>query len=130
MSGPGEISGLNTSLLHASIDAGCIPVLLPLAESAAGQILNVNADVVARYSSMPPQQRIAATFQLPACLPACLPVWLHALPWPFCRFAVLPLSWALALALACREAAISMKPLKTIMINSKGKHIPAEPTGT
>jgi hypothetical protein len=41
-------------------------VLLPLAESAAGQVLNVNADVVAR------------------------------------------------------EVAIAMKPLKTIMINSKG----------
>jgi N-acetyl-gamma-glutamyl-phosphate reductase/acetylglutamate kinase len=62
----GSITGLNTSPLESSLSAGAIPVLLPLAESAAGQVLNVNADVVAR------------------------------------------------------EVAIAMKPLKTIMINSKG----------
>lgn len=62
----GEMTGLKTGPIQAAIDADCIPVVLPLAESQSGQILNVNADVVAR------------------------------------------------------EAAIRMKPLKTIFINSKG----------
>ena len=48
----GEISGMNTAPLHAAIEADCLPVLLPLAESASGQILNVNADVVAREAAI------------------------------------------------------------------------------
>jgi len=47
----GEMTGLKTAPVQAAIDADCIPVVLPLAESRTGQILNVNADVVAREAA-------------------------------------------------------------------------------
>lgn len=47
----GEITEVNCALLRSLIKGGVIPVILPLAESSSGQILNVNADVVAREVS-------------------------------------------------------------------------------
>lgn len=48
----GEITGMNIVPVQAAIDNDCIPVILPLAESTTGQILNVNADVVAREAAI------------------------------------------------------------------------------
>lgn len=43
----GKISGVNKEPIEAAIKDGCIPVLTSMAESAEGQVLNVNADVAA-----------------------------------------------------------------------------------
>lgn len=43
----GKISSVDKKAVEASIDAGALPVLTSLAETADGQILNVNADVAA-----------------------------------------------------------------------------------
>ncbi|KAG0046233.1 hypothetical protein BGZ83_008601 [Gryganskiella cystojenkinii] len=43
----GKITGVNKEVIEASIRAGALPILTSLAETPAGQILNVNADVAA-----------------------------------------------------------------------------------
>lgn len=43
----GKITDVNKELIESSIRAGALPILTSLAESADGQILNVNADVAA-----------------------------------------------------------------------------------
>lgn len=43
----GNISSVNKAPIEASIQAGALPILTSLAETASGQILNVNADVAA-----------------------------------------------------------------------------------
>jgi len=43
----GKISKVNTLPIEAAIKEGCIPILTSMAESAEGQVLNVNADVAA-----------------------------------------------------------------------------------
>ncbi|KAI9725765.1 MAG: Protein arg-6, mitochondrial [Chrysothrix sp. TS-e1954] len=43
----GKISKVNTKPIEAAIRDGCIPILTSMAESAEGQVLNVNADVAA-----------------------------------------------------------------------------------
>ncbi|KAF9169572.1 hypothetical protein BGX21_011384 [Mortierella sp. AD011] len=43
----GKITGVNKDVIEASIRAGALPILTSLAETPAGQILNVNADVAA-----------------------------------------------------------------------------------
>ncbi|KAF9577718.1 hypothetical protein BGW38_006886, partial [Lunasporangiospora selenospora] len=43
----GRITGVNKDVIEASIRAGALPILTSLAETPAGQILNVNADVAA-----------------------------------------------------------------------------------
>ncbi|KAI9015998.1 putative acetylglutamate kinase [Hyaloraphidium curvatum] len=43
----GRITHVNKHLVEASVKAGCLPILTSLAETPAGQILNVNADVAA-----------------------------------------------------------------------------------
>lgn len=44
----GSITDITKTAIQSSIDAGCLPILLPLAETRSGQILNINADVAAR----------------------------------------------------------------------------------
>eukprot|EP01050_Picozoa_sp_SAG11_P010799 SAG11_NODE_1103_length_5862_cov_8.036439_3_plen_76_part_00 len=44
----GEVTRVNTEPIQKAIDAGYLPVMCSLAESSSGQILNVNADVLAR----------------------------------------------------------------------------------
>lgn len=41
----GKITGVDKEPIEASIRAGALPILTSLAETSAGQILNVNADV-------------------------------------------------------------------------------------
>ena len=48
----GDIVGVDRSAVDRAIASGAVPVLLPLAEDAAGQVLNVNADVAARELAM------------------------------------------------------------------------------
>lgn len=43
----GKISHVNRAPIEAAIKDGCIPILTSMAESAEGQVLNVNADVAA-----------------------------------------------------------------------------------
>ncbi|KAI8897816.1 putative acetylglutamate kinase [Globomyces pollinis-pini] len=43
----GKITSINKELIESSIRAGALPILTSLAESADGQILNVNADIAA-----------------------------------------------------------------------------------
>jgi N-acetyl-gamma-glutamyl-phosphate reductase/acetylglutamate kinase len=43
----GKITSVNRSLVESSIEAGCLPVIMSLAETRDGQILNINADVAA-----------------------------------------------------------------------------------
>ncbi|KAF9164869.1 hypothetical protein DFQ26_000915 [Actinomortierella ambigua] len=43
----GKITGVNKEAIQSSIRAGALPILTSLAETPAGQILNVNADVAA-----------------------------------------------------------------------------------
>ncbi len=43
----GEVSGVNIEPLRSAVHAHVIPVISPLAETAGGQILNINADVAA-----------------------------------------------------------------------------------
>ncbi|CAK9435694.1 uncharacterized protein LODBEIA_P04210 [Lodderomyces beijingensis] len=43
----GKITGVNKSPVEAAITAGYLPILTSLAETASGQLLNVNADVAA-----------------------------------------------------------------------------------
>lgn len=43
----GKINSVNKSPIEASIEAGYLPILTSLAETSAGQLLNVNADVAA-----------------------------------------------------------------------------------
>jgi len=44
----GDITGIQTEAIESSIRSGHLPILSCLGETAEGQILNVNADVVAR----------------------------------------------------------------------------------
>ena len=44
----GEITGVRTEAIRQAVNSGYVPVVLPLAETAEGQILNINADVAAR----------------------------------------------------------------------------------
>lgn len=44
----GDIKKVHKHAILASIQAGCLPIIGPLAESSSGQILNINADVAAR----------------------------------------------------------------------------------
>mmetsp|Transcript_40105 Transcript_40105/g.78835 ORF Transcript_40105/g.78835 Transcript_40105/m.78835 type:complete len:507 (-) Transcript_40105:155-1675(-) len=48
----GNITNVHKHAIIASINAGCLPILAPLAESKSGQILNINADVAAREVSL------------------------------------------------------------------------------
>ena len=43
----GKITRVDKAPVEAAIRAGCLPILTSLAETAEGQILNVNADVAA-----------------------------------------------------------------------------------
>ena len=43
----GQIQKVNRRPIEAAIQAGCLPILTSMAESPAGQVLNVNADVAA-----------------------------------------------------------------------------------
>ena len=43
----GEVRCVDTAPLHASLQAGSIPVIASLGETAGGQILNINADIAA-----------------------------------------------------------------------------------
>jgi len=43
----GKINHVNKKPIEAAIQAGCLPILTSMAESASGQVLNVNADVAA-----------------------------------------------------------------------------------
>lgn len=43
----GKISAVNKLPIEAAIDAGYLPILTSLAETASGQVLNVNADIAA-----------------------------------------------------------------------------------
>lgn len=43
----GKIKGVDKRPIEASIQAGCLPILPSMAETAEGQVLNVNADVAA-----------------------------------------------------------------------------------
>ncbi|WEW61438.1 Protein arg-6, mitochondrial [Emydomyces testavorans] len=43
----GKINGVNKKPIEAAIKAGCLPILTSMAETAEGQVLNVNADVAA-----------------------------------------------------------------------------------
>ena len=43
----GEVQGVNLASIQASLQAGSIPVIASLGETAGGQILNINADVAA-----------------------------------------------------------------------------------
>lgn len=43
----GEVSAVNVEPLRSAVQAHVIPVISPLAETAGGQILNINADVAA-----------------------------------------------------------------------------------
>jgi len=44
----GEVRGVNLGPVLSSVRAGALPVIPPLGETASGQILNVNADMVTR----------------------------------------------------------------------------------
>eukprot|EP00941_MAST-03F_sp_MAST-3F-sp1_P006285 g6285.t1 len=48
----GEIQHVDTRKVKAAVEDGYLPVVLPLAETASGQILNVNADVAAREMAL------------------------------------------------------------------------------
>jgi len=43
----GRVQGVHLAPIHASLQAGSIPVIASLGETAGGQILNINADVAA-----------------------------------------------------------------------------------
>ncbi|KAL8704122.1 MAG: hypothetical protein Q9201_002706 [Fulgogasparrea decipioides] len=43
----GKIRRVDRNPIEAAIDAGCLPILTSMAETAEGQVLNVNADVAA-----------------------------------------------------------------------------------
>lgn len=43
----GKITSVNKTPVEAAIEAGCLPILTSMAETADGQVLNVNADVAA-----------------------------------------------------------------------------------
>jgi N-acetyl-gamma-glutamyl-phosphate reductase/acetylglutamate kinase len=43
----GQVTGVNTAPIEHAIKNGCLPVLPSMAETVDGQVLNVNADVVA-----------------------------------------------------------------------------------
>lgn len=43
----GKITNVDKSPIEAAIKAGCLPILTSMAETPAGQVLNVNADVAA-----------------------------------------------------------------------------------
>jgi len=43
----GKINKVNKGPIEAAINAGCLPILTSMAETAEGQVLNVNADVAA-----------------------------------------------------------------------------------
>ncbi|KAI9715010.1 MAG: Protein arg-6, mitochondrial [Candelaria pacifica] len=43
----GKINNVDKSPIEAAIKAGCLPILTSMAETAEGQVLNVNADVAA-----------------------------------------------------------------------------------
>lgn len=45
----GEITGVDMTAVRASLDAGRVPVILPLGETDGGQILNVNSDTATRH---------------------------------------------------------------------------------
>jgi acetylglutamate kinase len=44
----GRITSVDLSALRSAVDSGALPVVTCLGESAAGQVLNVNADIAAR----------------------------------------------------------------------------------
>ena len=43
----GKIDGVDRKPIESAIEAGCLPILTSMAETADGQVLNVNADVAA-----------------------------------------------------------------------------------
>ena len=43
----GTITGIHKKVVEASVNSGSLPILTSLAETPAGQILNINADVAA-----------------------------------------------------------------------------------
>lgn len=47
----GDVTGLNRALLELLLDAGYTPVIACLAADAGGQVLNINADIVANQAA-------------------------------------------------------------------------------
>merc|ERR1719245_376584 len=43
----GDVTGVNADVLHAALDEGLVPVVATVAADAAGNFLNVNADIAA-----------------------------------------------------------------------------------